>query len=148
MSEFAIIDTNVVVAGVLTGHADSPVARILDGMLAAAFRFVVSEALLAEYRAVLLRPRLRRRHGLSAPEVDALLTGLARHAIVLAPSGDATALAPDPGDQFLWDLLATRADLVLVTGDQRLQQDHGNAQRVLSPQTFAARLQPRPDPDA
>ena len=42
-----IVDTNVVVAGLLTGDATSPVARILDGMLAATFPFVVSEALLA-----------------------------------------------------------------------------------------------------
>ena len=43
-----IVDTDVVVAELLTGNATSPVARILDGMLAAAFPFVVSEALLAE----------------------------------------------------------------------------------------------------
>jgi len=41
-----IVDTNVLVAGFLTGREDSPVARIVDGMLAAAFPFVVSEALL------------------------------------------------------------------------------------------------------
>lgn len=49
-----IIHTNVVVAGLLTAHDASPVARILDDMLVAAFPFVVSEALLAECRAVLL----------------------------------------------------------------------------------------------
>ena len=65
-----IIDTNVVVAGLLTGNATSPVARILDGMLAAAFPFVVSEALLAEYRAVLVRPALRKQHGLTVAEVE------------------------------------------------------------------------------
>ena len=53
-----IVDTNVVVAGLLNKDEASPVARILDGMLAAAFPFVVSEALLAEYRTVLVRPTL------------------------------------------------------------------------------------------
>src|SRR5690606_2425361 len=48
-----IVDTNVVVAGLLTGNDASPVARVLDGMLAGSFPFVVSEALLAEYRTVL-----------------------------------------------------------------------------------------------
>ncbi len=43
-----IVDTNVVVAGLLTANDSSPVASILDGMLAAAFPFVMSEALLAE----------------------------------------------------------------------------------------------------
>lgn len=141
MSTFFIIDTNVIVAGLLTAHADSPVARILDGMLSAAFPFVVSEALLAEYRAVLVRPRLCKLHGLSEPEIDAILTDLARHAIVLTAVSTAAPRAPDAGDQFLWDLLATRTDLMLVTGDKLLLQDETMQQRVILPQTFIAQLQ-------
>jgi predicted nucleic acid-binding protein len=129
-----IVDTNVVVAGLLTGDAASPVARILDGMLAAAFPFVVSEALLAEYRTVLVRPALRRQHGLTVAEVETLLTDIAQHAIVLKPAVGSP--APDPGDQLLWNLLATRADLLLVTGDQALQDDATMRARVLSPRAF------------
>ena len=141
MSSFFIIDTNVVVAGMLTAHADSPVARILDGMLSAAFPFVVSEALLAEYRAVLVRPRLCKLHGLSGAEVDVVLTDMVRHAIVLTPaSSGMTPKAPDAGDQFLWDLLAARADLVLVTGDKLLLQDQAIQQRVILPQAFVAQF--------
>lgn len=141
MSGFFIIDTNVVVAGLLTGHADSPVARILDGMLSAAFAFVVSEALLAEYRAVLVRPKLRKLHGLSEAEVDAILTDIARHAIELKPvSSGMNPKAPDAGDQFLWDLLASRADLVLVTGDKLLLQDLAMQERVILPQVFVGRF--------
>ena len=69
-----IVDTNVVVAGLITQHDDSPVARILDGMLSAAFPFVLSEALLTEYRTVLVRPNLRKLHGLTVAEVDTILT--------------------------------------------------------------------------
>ena len=139
MSNFFIIDTNVVVAGLLTAQADSPVARILDGMLCATFPFVVSELLLAEYRAVLVRPSLCKLHALSAPEVDIILTDLARHAIVMNPVGTTVApLAPDAGDQFLWDLLAAHADLLLVTGDKLLQQDAAMQLRVISPQAFVA----------
>jgi putative PIN family toxin of toxin-antitoxin system len=141
VSAFFIVDTNVVVAGLLTAHADSPVARILDGMLSAAFSFVLSEALLAEYRAVLVRPKLCKLHGLSEAEIDVILVDIARHAIVLAPVRTAaTPLAPDPGDQFLWDLLASRADLVLVTGDKLLLQDEAMQQRVILPQTFVTQL--------
>jgi len=132
----AIIDTNVVVAGLLTGNEASPVARILDGMLAATFPFVISEALLAEYRTVLLRPNLRKLHGLAVAEVDALLTDIAQHAILLAPL--ASPPAPDPGDQLLWELLAARADLLLVTGDKLLLQHAGMQGRVLSPREFMA----------
>lgn len=129
-----IVDTNVVVAGLLTGNATSPVARILDGMLAAAFPFVVSEALLAEYRAVLVRPALRKLHGLTVAEVETLLTDIAQHAIVLAPGVGAP--GPDAGDQLLWDLLAARPDLWLVTGDKALQGDATMQARVASPQAF------------
>jgi predicted nucleic acid-binding protein len=128
-----IIDTNVVVAGLLAGDAASPVARILDGMLAATFPFATSEALLAEYRAVLVRPELRRQHGLTVTEVDALLTELVQHAIVLPGSGPP---APDPGDQLLWDLLVARPDLLLVTDDQALQGDRGLLARIQSPRAF------------
>ena len=142
MSEFFIIDTNVVVAGLLTAQNDSPVARILDGMLSATFPFVVSEALLAEYHALLVRPKVCKRHGLSAAEIEIILTDIARHAIVLGPvRSAATATAPDPGDQFLWDLLAVRADLILVTGDKLLVQDEAMRKRVILPSTFVARLQ-------
>ena len=133
-----IVDTNVVVAGLLTASSASPVARILDGMLAAAFPFVVSESLLAEYRTVLVRPKLCRLHGLTISEVETILTDLALHAIVLNPSPLTAAPAPDPGDQLLWDLLAARADLVLVTGDKLLLEDSGMEGRVIAPQVFVA----------
>ena len=131
-----IVDTNVVVAGLLTGNDASPVARILDGMLAAAFPFVVSEALLAEYRTVLVRPNLRKLHGLTVAEVEAILTDPAQHAIVLTRVKAPT--APDPGDQLLWELLAARADLLLITGDKPLLRDAGMRGRVISPQAFVA----------
>lgn len=129
-----IVDTNVVVAGLLTANEASPVARILDSMLAAAFPFVVSEALLAEYRTVLVRPGLRKLHGLTIAEVETLLTDIAQHAIVLVPV--AAPRAPDPGDQLLWELLAARADSLLVTGDKALLRDPGMRSRVVSPHAF------------
>jgi hypothetical protein len=46
-------------------------------MLAAAFPFVVSEASLADYRAVLVRPNLRKLHGLTVAEIESILTDLA-----------------------------------------------------------------------
>ena len=135
-----IVDTNVVVAGLLTAHEASPVARILDGMLAAAFPFVVSEALLAEYRSVLVRPNLRKLHGLAVAEVDAILTDLAQHAVVLAPVAGPP--ASDPGDQLLWDLLAAKTDLLLVPGDKLLLKDLGMRGRVISPREFVAGVWP------
>jgi uncharacterized protein len=136
-----IVDTNVVVAGLLTSHADSPVARILDGMLRASFRFAISEALLAEYCSVLLRLKLVKLHRLTELEVDVVLADLARHAIVLpVPLSINSPLAPDPGDQFLWNLLISRDDLMLVTGDKLLLQAGPLQKRVITPQAFVAQI--------
>lgn len=133
-----VVDTNVVVAGLLTASDTSPVARVLDGMLSATFSFVVSEALLIEYHAVLVRPKLRKLHGLPVADVDTLLTDLALHAIVLNPTPNLGPRAPDPGDQLLWDLLAAKLDLQLVTGDKLLLRDAGMRGRILSPRQFVA----------
>lgn len=138
MSAYHVIDTNVVVAGLITAQTDYPVALILEGMLGGTFPCVLSPALLAEYREVLLRPKIVKRHGLLHDQVDNILTALARHAIVLTPPADGSAPpAPDPGDQFLWDLLALRPGLLLVTGDQRLLQDAALRPRVISPAAWA-----------
>lgn len=134
MTSPAIIDTNIVVAALLTHTADSPVARTLDAMLEGAFPYVLSEVLLAEYRAVLLRPKLTKLHGLTATEVETILIDIAHSAIFLPPVR--THAAPDAGDQHLWELLAARADLVLVTGDKRLLQDRVMQGRVLTPEIF------------
>lgn len=142
MRHFFIIDTNVVVAGLITAQTSSPVVRVLDGMLRAAFPFVLSPALLAEYRAVLMQPKLAKLHGLAAEPIDTVLTDLASHAIVLSPPQNTVAApAPDRGDQFLWNLLALRTDLMLVTGDQRLLSDAAMQPRVISPLALVTQLQ-------
>jgi len=48
-----VVDTNVVVAGLLTGTSRSPVALDLDAMLSVALVLLLSPALLDEYRSVL-----------------------------------------------------------------------------------------------
>jgi len=54
-------------------------------MLRATFPYAASERLLSEYLTVLSRPTLTPVHGLTASEIDILLTDLAQNAIVLAP---------------------------------------------------------------
>ena len=136
MRAAVIVDTNVVVAAFPTARTDLPFAAILQGMLNAAFPFAVSAPLLAEYREVLSRPALHRLHALDGEEIDALVAGIERHAIVVEPA--ASAPAPDPGDQMLWELLAARSDLVLVTSDRLLLRDRAMRGRVITPQAFLA----------
>ncbi|MGH8719613.1 MAG: putative toxin-antitoxin system toxin component, PIN family [Burkholderiales bacterium] len=130
----AVVDTNVVVAGLLTRIADSPTARILDAMRKGAFPFLLSTALLAEYREVLLREKIRALHGLSGRDVDIILTAIAANAIVREP--ETLRGAPDAKDNHLWSLLQSDANSVLVTGDHALAESPPPKSAVLQPREF------------
>ena len=132
----AIIDTNVVVAGLLTKEAASPTARIVGAMLDAEIPYVVSVSLLAEYRQVMLRDSIRELHQLSDDQVDRFLTEIAFNAIVLEPRGSESP-APDAGDQHVWDLLMAPHATILVTGDRRLVEGAPSGASVVSPRAFA-----------
>jgi uncharacterized protein len=135
----AIIDTNVVVSGLLTTDPGSPTAVILDGMLRGDFSYVLSLELLAEYREVLLRPKIRRRHGLGTADLETLLTEVALNGSVRDPP-PMTGAVPDLGDRHLWAILQSDPDAVLVTGDDALQQRAAAPGRVLSPRRFLSLL--------
>ena len=122
-SPLFIVDTNVLVAGLITSQPSSPTAQVLDAMLDGRLLYLLSPALLREYRQVLLRPKLLRLHGLSEDEIDRLLTELTANALWRESVGVAHEPAPDPGDAHLWALLASEPGAMLVTGD-RLLLDH------------------------
>jgi len=134
----AVIDTNVVVAGLLTGNTASPTAGILDGMCKGAFPFLLSTALLAEYREVLLRKKIRTLHALSEHDVDVLLTVLVANAIIREPKPRTG--APDTKDDHLWSLVQSEANCVLVTGDHALMTSPPPRSTVLQPRQFMDRL--------
>jgi putative PIN family toxin of toxin-antitoxin system len=134
----AVIDTNIVVAGLLTAEAGSPTVRILDGMRQGAFPFLLSTALLTEYREVLLREKIRKVHGLSEREIDLLLTEIATHAIVREP--ESASGAPDPQDNHLWALALSEPGSALVTGDLTLARKPPSGSNVLSARQFVEAL--------
>ena len=126
-----IVDTNVVVAGLITNDEQSPVAQILDGKLTGRFIYLLSPDLLFEYRTVLNRPRIQKLHKLSVTEIDVLLTELTANAVWREPSANVP--ATDPGDNHLWSLLAYQPDTILVTGDKLLLDNPPNFATVLTP---------------
>lgn len=135
----AVIDTNVVVAGLLTGRSDSPTARLLEGMLKRRFAFLLSLPLVAEYRSVLLRPAIAGRHLLGSDEVDRLLTAIVANGKLLEPGTLERESPPDAADYHLWELLAMRNEAVLVSGDRRLVENPPSWMRVESPAEFVRR---------
>lgn len=130
----AVVDTNVVVAGLLTSDPNSPTAKVLDGMCRGALPFLLSAALLAEYREVLLRTKIRSLHGLNQREIDSLLTVLAANGIVREPENRPG--APDIHDEHVWSLVQSKPGCVLVTGDQALIDTGIPQSAVLSPRQF------------
>ena len=133
-----VVDTNVIVAGLITSRETSPVSRILDGMLSGRLIYLLSPALLDEYRQVLLRPKLTDLHGLTDSQVDRVLVELAANAIWRDPG--VAAQAPDRGDDHLWMLLATEPGSILVTGDRLLREHPPDNSSAISPETWAARF--------
>lgn len=131
-----VFDTNVVCAGLITRDAAAPTARLVDAMLSGRVVHASSLPLIAEIDAVLRRPALARWHRLTELEIETVVAGLVRHARLVQPVTGGP-VAPDPGDQHLWDLLAADAGLVLVTGDAALLASPGMAGRVLTPAACA-----------
>jgi predicted nucleic acid-binding protein len=102
-------------------------------------RHATSAQLRAECQHVLRRPEVRRARAWSDDDIEARLDGLFQHARWLQDPADVAATlaaashpAPDPGDQFLWNLLAAYPALVLVTRDKRLLKHKRMRGRVWS----------------
>ncbi|TVR98566.1 MAG: putative toxin-antitoxin system toxin component, PIN family [Wenzhouxiangellaceae bacterium] len=127
-----VVDTNVLVAGILSSADKTPTRRIVDGMLGGELAFLLSSELLGRYRAVMARAKIRSRLGLSIEEVDQLLYRLAEHGRVIEPP-PGTQPSPDRGDQHLWSLLEAVEQACLVTGDQLLLENCPWPERVMSP---------------
>jgi predicted nucleic acid-binding protein len=134
-----LVDTNVVVSGVLAGIRESPNRLIFDAMISGTLRFILSEALLAEYREVLLRPAIVRRHGLTQADVDVLLEELVLNARLHEPV-PGTADSSVPGDEHVVALLRAVPGAVLVTGDHRLHQAVARSGPAWTPAELAATL--------
>lgn len=110
---------------------------MLDGSL----RFLLSEVLLAEYRRVLLRPRIVQWHGLTEADVDRVLLGIVVNATMCDP-----ALPVDQGptaargDEHVVALLRAMPGSVLITGDKRLAEAIEQWCEAMTPAAFVATL--------
>ena len=130
-----IVDTNVVVSGLISADPNTPPARILDTMLDGGIIYLMSGDLLDEYSNVLRRSSLVRLHGRTDEQIDRLLVDLVANAIWHDPAGRGH--APDPHDGHLWALLASHPQGLLVTGDQLLVENPPSGASVISPRRFA-----------
>ena len=135
MTKVFIVDTNVLVAGLISSKKDSPVVYIVDAMLNGKIIYLLSPALLHEYRSVLLRPKLCKLHKLSEKEIDQLLTEIIANAIFCEPPAGAEQ-APDRGDDHLWDIMQYNRETLLITGDQLLLDKPLKGTSIILPATY------------
>lgn len=68
-----VVDTNVIVSGLIGADPNSPPARVVDAMLDGVFVYAFSPGLLKEYASVLARPKISRLHRLGDEELDRVL---------------------------------------------------------------------------
>lgn len=132
-----VVDTNVLVSGLLTRDESAPTARIVDSILRGELHLLLSTDLLAEYRTVLLRPAIRKRHGLSEAEVDVLLGDIAEMAAFRET--EPVSNAERRKDLHLHRLLSAAEGAILVTGDERLRRSVPPGVEALSPNSFLSR---------
>ena len=128
-----VIDTNVVVSGLLNPHG--PSARVLDAILDGRVKLVYDARILAEYRDVLHRPRLK-----IAPEkIQAFLSEL-RSQLMVTPRALVVS-APDADDIVFVETALATADKTIVTGNlAHYPAEILHGARVLTPAQAAAEL--------
>jgi len=124
-----VLDTNVLVSGVLSERG--PPGWIVDLVVAGELQTVFDNRILAEYKDVLTRSKLK----LDPARVELLLGVMAGTGVPVTPLPWETAL-PDPDDEpFL--ACAKAAAATLVTGNLRhFPKDRRAGVTVLSPRQF------------
>jgi predicted nucleic acid-binding protein len=148
LTGFVVIDTNVLVSGMVRGRETSAPRQIVEAMIGGHLRFLLSDDLIREYRRVLLRQSIVQRHGLSEAEVDGILLEIVLNATMREiktpglgdPSVSATEYSVPAGDGHVAALLRSMPGCVLVTGDRRLADAVRLWCEVATPAVFVATL--------
>lgn len=133
----AVLDTNVLVAAILSPHG-AP-AEILGRWRDGEFEIVVSSKLLAELGAVLARPSIAAR--VPIEEAEEILSVLAEGAVHREDRDPDRPWSRDPKDDFLIELAAVSGAHVLVTGDRDLLEIDPASVPVRTPRMFLGDLE-------
>ena len=114
-----VLDTNVFVSSLLV-RAGLP-ALVLDAWRERRYLLIASPAMIAEIRATLSYPHIRRKYAITDDDVEQLVTLLGQDALLVPGGADVTGSIPrDPTDEkVLACAVEARADLI-VSGDRHL----------------------------
>ena len=139
-----VLDTNVFVSSLLV-KAGLP-AQILDAWRERRYLLIVSPAIIAETRATLDYPRIRRKYAITDEDVEQLVTLLERDALLVSGDADAAGAIPeDPADEMVLACAVDAQADVIVSGDRHLL-DLGSYRSIpiLTVRQFLKRLETDP----
>ena len=116
MTFYAVIDTNVLVSALLSGHPDAATVLVVDQIFDGLIIPVFSEEILAEYNDVLRREKF----GFSADLIEMLLTTIEKYGRKICPISTGEVL-PDKKDLPFYEAAAADKHRItyLVTGNQK-----------------------------
>ena len=112
---YAVIDTNVIVASLLTKHHDSATARVMDAVFSGKVIPLLNDEIIAEYREVLHRKRL----GLNPEKCDFIISLITDLGITLERISTNTSMV-DEKDRVFYEIALAGLDMgnsKLVTGN-------------------------------
>lgn len=114
-----VLDTNVLVSSLLV-KAGLP-AQVVQAWRERQYILVTSPDLIAEVRATLSYPRLRRKYALTDENVEGLIDLLEHDALVVPGQAQATGVIPaDPADEMVLACAVDAEADVIVSGDLHL----------------------------
>ena len=113
---YVVIDTNVIVASLLTRNHDSATARVMDAVYSRRIVPLVNDSIMAEYSDVLFRPYLN----LDSSKCEFIVSLMTDIGLHLDPV-QSNAPMPDEADRVFYEvaLAGPAGDTKLVTGNLR-----------------------------
>lgn len=135
----AVVDTNVLVSSTILSRGNP--YEILEAWRRSQFILVLSPDIIAEVEAVLRRPKIFKKYGLTESLLARLITALNLEALIIGPSPINPVPDIEPADlKFLAYADVSAADY-LVTGDRALQNlKTYKATRIVPPRVFLTLL--------
>jgi putative PIN family toxin of toxin-antitoxin system len=130
-----VLDANIFVSAVLKPHSD--LAKIFELVREDKIKLILSEDILSEIRAVLLYPKIKKRHMRTQKEIEEFLNKVSEASLLAQGRMKTDQIKEDPADnKYLSAALEAKADLIL-SGDHHLKDlKVFEGIRILDPSAF------------
>jgi uncharacterized protein len=130
-----VLDANIFVSAVLKPHSD--LVKIFELVREDKIKLILAEDILSEIRAVLLYPKIKKRHSRTPKEIEEFLNKASQASILAQGRIDTDEIREDPADnKYLSAALEAKADFI-ISGDHHLKDlKVFEGIRILDPSAF------------